>query len=544
MKTVEYILHNYETMKTDRSRFDSLWQEIAQRFDPSQATFFSRVLNLNSIEQQKFDSSGARALPKFASIMKSIICPRVRSWSKFVTTDPDLTFYFQDYFDKVNAIISKYRYTNRSGFDGAVDTMFAGAALFGQMPFFVDDRLNEGIYYRTFAMSDVYAQVNAYGEKDTFARKFCINKRQAIQLFGDECPKEICDSKDENKKYEFVHYVCPNEDYEPTKEDNNSMKYSSYYVCKDTRQIVSYGGYHTMPYSMARLDVFPTENVYGYGPAMNCLADQKVLNAAMRITMRGAELAAEPEILVREDGIVNLNNLGTAGSVIIGGIDEQGRPNVANMQRNMNLNMLENLRIELKQNIADSFCVALLQLLINDPSAKTATEVMVKKQEQAILLAPMATRQYQEWASACCLREFDIHDRAGRLPPMPEDLRLALAQSGSKLTIEFESPLDDAQKNEDVIKFNRFLEAATPVSQIAPEALARINPDETIKMIAKSVGLPAKILFNDMQMEQRKQAQIQAQQAEQLLKAMPVVSQSAKNMAAASIEAQSGVKLI
>ena len=69
-------------------------------------------------------------------------------------------------------------------------------------------------------------------------------------------------------QYEFLHYVCPNEKFDIDKEDNLSMKYSSYYLCADTCEIVNVGGYHTMPYCMARVEVFPTEKVYGYGPAM------------------------------------------------------------------------------------------------------------------------------------------------------------------------------------------------------------------------------------------------------------------------------------
>lgn len=543
MKKAEQIIKEFESMKLVRSRFDFTWQEIAQRINPGQATFTSKVLNFQCIEQQKFDSTAARALPKFASIMKSIICPRTRSWAKFCTTDPELTAYFQEYFDEVTAIISKYRYTNKSGFDSAVDTMFTGAGMFGQMPFFVDDR-PEGIYYRTFPMSEVWAKTNAYGEKDTFIRKFKLDKRQAEQLFGDKCPAKIRESKDCDMQYEFLHYVCPNDKYDANKEDNLSMRYSSYYLCADTCEIVNVSGYHTMPYCMARVEVFPTEKVYGYGPAMKCLADQKTLNAAMRITMREAELAADPEILVREDAVVNLNQLGAAGSVIHGGLDDQGRPSVTTMQRNMDLRAMELLRQELKQNIADGFCINLLEILINDPSAKTATEVMVKKQEQAILLAPMATRIYQEWAAVCCMREFDIHERAGRLPQMPQDLQAELLRSKSKLTIEFESPLDEAQKSEEAIKLNRYLETVSGYAQVFPDMLNVINPTETAKIIARSIGVPAKALYNDEQLKQVEQQKIEAAQAEQMLKAMPTVAKSASDLAKAGIEAQSGVKLI
>lgn len=545
MKTVDYILKDYELMKNKRHRFENLWQEVAQRVDPTQATFNTTLLNLESIPQQKFDSSAARALPKFASIMKQIICPRTRKWSKFCTTDPELTDYFQEYFDAVTETINKLRYSNRSGFDSAVDMMFRGAGLFGQMPFFVDDRVKDGIYYRTFPMSSVYAKCNAYGEKDVYARRFELDRRQAIEQFGEEnLDKSILDNKEIDKKFEFIHYVCPNEDIDDKKFDKAGMKYSSYYIDVTNRKIVSAGGYHSMPYCMSRLDIFPTEDVYGYGAAMQCLPEQKVLNAMMRITMKGAEVTADPEILVRDDEVVNINQFGVAGSVISGGIDSDGKPTVTTMQRNINFNYLENLRLEHKEAIADSFCINLLNILINDPSAKTATEVMIKKQEQAILLAPMATRQYQEWAAIMALREFDIHDRAGRLPQMPEDLVYQLQKNGNKLTIEFESPLDDAQKGEEAIKMNRYFEATTPLIQLYPEIATVNNPIEIAKIYARSIGIPAKAIRKDVDIAEAIKQQREAADAERLLAAAPTLSDSAKNLAAAGLEAQSGIKLI
>lgn len=542
MKTVEYILQDYEDMKNKRSSFDNLWQEVAERYSPAQATF-KTVVNVQKMNHQKFDSSGARALPKFASIMKSIICPRTRKWAKFCTTDPDLTEYFQDYFDKVTEIINKLRYNNRSNFDSATDMMFVGAGLFGQFPFFVDDRVKEGIYYRTFPMSQVWAKENAFGEKDVFCREFECDKRQAIDMFGDKLDKDIVDSKDINKKWKFIHYVCPNDDIQDGKYDRSGMKYESFYVNVDKKQIVSVGGYHSMPYTMPRIEVFPTIEVYGYGPAMQCLPEQKVLNAAMRITMKSAELSAEPEILVREDEVVNLNLFGAAGSVIQGGIDAEGRPVAATMRRDINFNYIDKLRDELRLATADSFAISLLNLLIQDPSAKTATEVMVKKQEQAILLAPTATRAYTEWGSGVCLREFDIHLRAGRIPPIPQDLLQHLG-GRTKLNIEFESPLDDAQKSEDAIKINRFFEAITPITQAYPEALTTIDPIETIKVYAKSIGVPAKVLRKNVDIRKQIEEMRQQQQAQALLEAAPTITKSMESLNKANIEAQSGVKLV
>ena len=57
MKKAEQILKEFESMKLVRSRFDFVWQEIAQRVDPGQATFVTKILNMQNLEQQKFDST-------------------------------------------------------------------------------------------------------------------------------------------------------------------------------------------------------------------------------------------------------------------------------------------------------------------------------------------------------------------------------------------------------------------------------------------------------------------------------------------------------
>ena len=139
---------------------------------------------------------------------------------------------------------------------------------------------------------------------------------------------------------------------------------------------------------------------------------------------------------------------------------------------------------------------------------------------------------------------FDICDRAGMLPPMPQDLKEELMRSKNKLTIEFESPLDEAQKSEEAIKLNRYLETVAGYAQIFPDMLNVINSQETAKIMAKSIGVPAKALYNDNQLKQIEQQKIEAQQAQQMLSAMPTIAKSASDLAKADIQAQSGIRLI
>jgi hypothetical protein len=54
------------------------------------------------------------------------------------------------------------------------------------------------------------------------------------------------------------------------------MRFSSYYICLGSREIVSEGGFRTFPYAVGRYTAEPKE-VYGYSPAMTVLPEIKMV---------------------------------------------------------------------------------------------------------------------------------------------------------------------------------------------------------------------------------------------------------------------------
>ena len=88
------------------------------------------------------------------------------------------------------------------------------------------------------------------------------------------------------------------------------------------------------------------------------------------------------------------------------------------------------------------------------------------------------------------------------------------------------------------------METVSGYAQVFPDMLNVVNPTKTAKIIARSIGVPAKALYSEEELKTVEQQKIEAAQAEQMLKAMPTIAKSASDLAKAGVEAQSGIKLI
>ena len=165
---------------------------------------------------------------------------------------------------------------------------------------FIDENENprEGLFrYRSIHLSRICIAENHRGVIDTVYRKFRYSARAAQQKWGDQLPQRIldCIEKEPDKKFEFIHAVQPNEEYEIGRLGTAGMKYSSYYVCVEEKCVVSEGGYHTFPSAVSRYVTAP-EEVYGRSPAMTVLPDIRMINAMNKTTIRAAQKMVEPPL--------------------------------------------------------------------------------------------------------------------------------------------------------------------------------------------------------------------------------------------------------
>jgi hypothetical protein len=525
------ILRRQEKMATDRAVFDAHWREIAERILPRQDHFRVNRQPGDKHTERVFDATAGLALERFAAAMESMLTPRTQRWHKLRVLDPQLNEdpAIQAYLDEVTQILFAVRYAPKANFASQANETYMSLGAFGTGAMFIDDHIGKGIRYRSIPLSEIFIAENYQGMIDTVHRRFTMTARQAIQRFGEknltEHQKAIA-SKHPEQQFEFVHAVGPREELDTQAKNYRGMPYYSCYVNMDGRTILEEGGYHSFPYAVGRYVTGPKE-VYGRSPAMTVLPDIKMLNEMSKTVMRAAHKIVDPPLLLQDDGALQAFDL-RPGALNYGGVNDQGQQMVHPLQTGARVDIGMDMMEQRRKTINDAFLVTLFQIMVEAPQM-TATEAMLRAQEKGALLAPTMGRQQSEFLGPTIQRELDILGRANVLPQMPD----ALIEAGGLVDIEYQSPLNRAQRSDEGVAILRTLESIGPLAQIDPSVMMVFDPEAVARELADINGVPAKVMRTPDQIQAMKQQQASAAQAQQLLQAAPVVSSSMKDLAQA-----------
>jgi hypothetical protein len=378
-----------------------------------------------------------------------------------------------------------------------------------------------GLRYKGVPLGELFLRENHQGLVDGFIRWFRLTARQAYQKWPDKLPEQLRPALEQGSetKFDFLHHVCPRDDYEPGRLDHRGKPFQSCYISIDGKKLMSEGGYRTLPIAASRYDQAPNE-VYGRSPAMMVLPALKTLNAEKATFLKQGHRAADPVLLTTDDGIVGMSL--RPGAINKGGMSADGKALIGvlptgNIQINEKMMEMEVKLIE------DAFLVNLFQLALNlkDLPQMTATQVIEIMNQKGILLAPTIGRQQSEYLVPMSEREISVAAAEGLLAPPPP--RLREAKGSYTLQIVHTSPMSRAQRMEDVAGFFRTSEFAKEIVNITrdPSYLDRLDYDTAIPEIAAIQGAPERWLADDKKVAAKRQARAKQQQVQQQIQAAP-----------------------
>lgn len=528
---VKYSLKRLEALKHQRRPFEPYWKKAAQLC----STGFEVLSKDDSgrFVQKVFDTTAQTDLTRCAAAIKSILIPSNQRYHRIKASKPGLddNDTVRRFLEYTNNLLFKLRYAANSNFSSEADIQLIQMLVYGQAPWLVEDNIGKGICYRSILMSEVYCDINRFNKVDTVYREYELSLRQAIKEFGPRATAKMKErfDKQPDSKIRLLHIVEPREDRKPWRQDYEGMPFVSYHINLDDGggELIYESGYRTQPYMVPHYLRIPG-SAYGYGPALQAFSDILTINEMAKTVLRTGQLQGNPPIL----SVANLADARKASApnaLISGGLDPQGRPLVAPMQYGNNLS----ITLELQNQVRDAIHNAFLQplfLSLAQNKEMTAEEARLREQEKAMLLAPMGERINNEWMVGNCERELDISASYGLLDDVPDELM----EDGS-LQIEFESPMVRMQQAGEIKGVFETLESAISLSQVDPTVLDRIDMGEALAVIADYKGVPNRILRTPEQIQALGEARAQAEQAQQLLQAAPVLSQSMKNLKDAGV---------
>ena len=486
--SVDDILGKLNSMKKERKVFEPMWNKAAEMCAVNSMLF--RKDENGRCLQSIFDSTARNALTCFAASLKSVIVPTTSRWHRLKATDPKLDENpnVKKYLEYATDLLFRVRYAANSNFAVESDLLFNQLGIYGHGLWLVDDDIGKGIYYKSIPVNEAYIKRDDKGRLVCVMREYELTAREAYAKFGDKVSHEIKSALKDSplKVFRFVHAVFENDEYETKKRDSKGMKFASVHLDVGGRKIVQEGGYRCCPYMAPRF-LGIAGSSYGDSPAMQAFYDMLTANEMGKTILRTGQLQANPPILTNM-GLVDANKLGSAGAVIRGGLDNQGKPQAVSMQYGNNLAITVEMQREVRASIERAFLVPLFQSLTQSKQM-TATEVEKREVEKSMLLAPMSERIASEWLTGNIERELDILTSYGKLDGVPDELMYEGA-----IAIEFESPAVHLQDAGAIMGLYKTIEAAVSLSQSNPQILDIFDMENALRKIADYHGVDSSVV--------------------------------------------------
>ena len=489
-----------------------------------------------------YHSVAWQANQSFAAGVMSGLTPPSRQWFRLIWSNDTMKNHPEagELLDKRMNILQDVLL--KSNFYNAIHSAYLELA-FGQAPLAIFQDADTGVHFVPFTVGTYMMENGPDGIVDTFCTKYEMTARQLADKFGaDRLPSSIraeLENGGVKTKHKLWWLVEPNRFHDRNKEvmDKYHMKYLSlYWLEEGEKDFLDIGGFQEWPIPVARYLVTGNET-YGKGPGWFAEGDSKGLQKLEKDDIIAVELGIKPPMAASATTAKQGINL-TPGSYTV---VERNEPVTPLFNVNVNLQHLQEKILDLQDRIKRAYSADLFMMLERlEDKSMTAQEVLQRKQEQLQQLGPVVQRLQFEFLRKIIERVYNILDRAGILP-QPEDAELALALSQEEVTIEYISPLAQAQKMAGMTNIEQAIAFTGQLAQFDQSVLDKIDFAKTIDSYFDMVGAPASIKRTEEEYEaiqqQKAQAIAEAKQQEQMAQAVQMAApaaQAAKNITEAA----------
>lgn len=534
------LTQRYNDAKAQRLPFEADWRRVAElglprhyggwvaTNSPSWAvgTGAARQSRINT-----YDSTLSRSLPIYSAVLERMLTPGSQHYHGLTPEDdrhkknPTITRGLA----LLNKTLFKKRYEPLARFVAAQSETYQSFGAYGNAGKLVtwrepnkQLRRRGGFLYRNVPFRNLYWCLDDEENVNCKFRRIDWTATQALSALGDKCPKKLKEEaaktgNDRTKTWEFYHCVMPSQEWDQFALDYRRHPIGSYYVFVEEPALVrDPAGYTSDPLIISRA---ATEggNPYGYGSAQLVLSTIGLLNAQKKTWIRQGQLAVQPTLLTRDDGVMNVELV--PGAQIPGGVDSQGRKLVVPLEQG-NFQIVEKLIEHEQADVRDVMFARIYEILQEQPQL-TATQVIDIAAREAAQLSPTMGRMQAEDLGPQIEREIELlaenHAMPEGLPPELSDLEYLPV---------YTSPMAKAQNAEGTSGFMRIAELAANVAKMTGDTrpLRRLNFDVALPEIAEQQSVPPLWIKTDEEMKASDAEAAKEKETQQAIDALPGVA--------------------
>ena len=515
---------NLSRLMEKRRNFESHWQEVSDYMLPRKAEITKDRARGDKRHAKIFDASAIHALELLAASLHGMLTSSANRWfalrfkETILNESDEAKEWLEDATDRIYVSFA------RSNFQQEIFECYHDLIAFGTACLLIEEDEEDVLRFSARHIKELYIQENKKGFVDCIYRRFKMPVEAVIEKFG--IKNVSSETQNTFRKSPFTdidlcHVVKPRSMYDDKKLDKQNMPFQSIYFEYQSSHIITIGGFKENPYVVPRYLKSSTE-IYGRSPGMNALSETKVLNKMVEHSLKAAAKQIDPPLLVPDDSMLSPIRMGPGS---INYYRSGSRDRIETLQIGQATNVTLNAENQRRDAIAKMFHVD--QLITTSDHSMTATEILQRQEEKMRILGPVLGRLQSELLEPLIIRVFNIMLRNKLFLPAPDILQK------QELNIEYVSPLALAQRGQELQSIMRGLELFGSISQALP-VMDYVDEAGLVKKIIQVLGLPAKMVKSDAEVQQiRQERQAQQQQQLQMQQALQE-SQVAKNAAPAA----------
>ncbi len=446
-----------------------------------------------------WDPTAAASLETWRNGILGWHTPQATNWfqgrpqERAIRDNRNVTKWLQEVDVLISEVLARSNYYEMKG----IRLMDSGGI--GPSYLFADEIVGTGkIMFRVPHPRQFWHELDFYGLVNKIHYQYELPLREAIRTFGDAWLTQALQttrSTTPDQPIKIIHASYKNYDYDPTSESvGKNRPWLSYQVSLNSENtdggtLMEQSGYNTpnpIPWLLNR----STHELYPRGIMGQFIIEIMTSNYMMRDLLMASSQAVRPP-LIALDSLKRKMNPKPGGFTWVDKNDLRGS-NVSQVAGKLlegsdwpfGLEMIDRFQSVIEQRFGVPFFLLMNRL---EGGEKTATEIIQKQAERAVLMTPFLGT-LNVTTDMELDRVFDIEFSAGRIPPPPVELLQATNQN---IDIQYTGPLTQLiRQYYEVNKIQAGVASLAFLLEVDPEVAMNMDTDVFAQELLKSSNVP------------------------------------------------------
>lgn len=473
------VIDRYRQAKSRRQPWETLWQDCYDFALPQRSQVAGEYMQGQSRNTDIYDGTALDAADQLAASLLGNLTP---PWTQWFGLKPGPNLSDKDA-QALAPVLEKSARTvqahlDRSNFSVELHQCFLDLVVGGTASLFIEEGMVGDFSAFRFTAAPLFSVAMEEGESGILDGTFrelsiTLNQIQARYPFADiPASIEKAGVKDPQLRFTILESILP-------EEDSGGYQYIAFFIEEDAKDAELLRlRLQDPPVINFRWQKSPGE-IYGRSPVMKALPDIKTANKVVELILKNASIAVSGIWQADDDGVLNPSNIQLKpGSIIPKAVGSKG------------LSPLEMPgRFDISQLVLDDLRTRIRHALLVDKLAPvssprmTATEVLERSAEMALLLGATYGRLQSELLTPLIQRCYAILRRRGEVPDLLID--------GRSVSIDYRSPLALAQSQQGVQNTLSWLNS---VMAMGGNAQQSIDFEAAARYLGTALGVPSDLI--------------------------------------------------